>query len=394
MGRPGSWSRAARTWLPSMRRWRRALHREPEVAYEEVRTRAIVAEALGSLGIAPRRVPGLTGLIATIGPDRPGPVVALRADMDGLPVEEATGLPFRARRRGRMHACGHDLHMAAALGAAAILKERDPPTAGPVRLIFQPAEEQGERGGAGPMVDAGALDAPKVDFVVGQHVDPSIPLGQVGWKSGPVMAAADHFVITITGRGGHAAFPHRGPDAIVVAAEVVAGLQALVSRTRDPLEPVVVSVGSIHGGTSHNVLPDEVVLEGTLRTLRPVVRAEMERRIRRRVRYLAQSLGASAHVDFRRGYPVTSNPPTSTRRVVDALTREFGSGRLVELERPMMGAEDFSRYLERVPGAFLFLGVGTDRTAPLHSARFAPSEAALPMGAAVLASAVEGLQGP
>jgi amidohydrolase len=375
-----------------MRAWRRALHREPEVAYEERRTRAIVARALGSIGIKPHRLPGLTGLIATIGPDRSGPVVALRADLDALPVEEATGLPFRSRRRGHMHACGHDLHMAALLGAAAMLKARGERLGGPVRLVFQPAEEQGERGGALPMLDAGAFDDPTVDFVLGQHVDPDVPLGRIGWKAGPAMAAADHFLITLTGSGGHAAFPHRGPDAIVAAAEVISGLQTIVSRERDPLDPVVVSVGSVHGGTSHNVLPERVRLEGTVRTLRESGRADLERRIRRRVRHLASSLGASAEVEFRRGYPVTSNPPETMRIVKTGLAREFGPDRLVELPRPMMGAEDFSRYLERVPGAFLFLGVGTGRTPPLHSPRFAPSEAALPIGAATLAAATEALQ--
>ncbi|MCI4358044.1 MAG: M20 family metallopeptidase [Thermoplasmata archaeon] len=392
MASVGPWTRQANRWFPRMRAWRRALYQEPELAYREVRTRRLILGALQSIGIRGHRIPGLNGVVATIGAGRPGPVVALRADMDALPIEEATGLAFRSLRRGKMHACGHDVHMACLLGAAAVLKERASSLGGPVRLVFQPAEEQGDRGGAAPMLEGGAFDSPEVDFVVGAHVEPSIPIGQIGWKVGPVMAAADHFVITVIGQGGHAAFPHRGPDAIVVAAEVVSGLQAIVSRARDPLEPVVVSVGSVHGGTSHNVLPDTVVLEGTVRTLQPTTRADMEARIRRRVRHITASLGASAEVEFRRGYPVTSNPPGAMKVVVGALQREFGSSRLLALERPMMGAEDFSRYLERVPGAFLFLGVGTGRTPSLHSARFAPPESILPVGAALLSSAAAGLQ--
>ena len=209
------------------------------------------------------------------------------------------------------------------------------------------------------------------------------------------MAAADSFRIVVRGKGGHASTPQQGPDAVLVASEIVTGLQALVSRVRDPFDPVVVSVGSIHGGTRHNILPEEVVLEGTVRTLRPETRDLMERTLRRRVRSLAASLGARAAVCVPAGYPCLVNPPDATRTVVRALEIEFGRENLVEVDRPLMGAEDFSRFLERVPGTFLRLGVGVPgKPASLHSATFAPDDRALVFGAATLAAAAVGLQEP
>ncbi len=391
--RSGPFSREARRLLPRLKRWREEFHRDPELANEERRTRDRLVRSLGELGIPATTYPDFTGVLGVIGRDRRGPVVAVRADMEALPVTEATGLPFTSTRRGRMHACGHDVHMTCLLGAAALLARRSS-LAGPVKLIFQPAEEDGERGGAAPFLERGAFDDPPVDYVLGQHVEPGLPLGSYGWRKGPIMAAADRFRVTVLGRGGHAAYPHRGPDAILAAAEIVAGLPALVSRVRDPLDPVVVSVGSVHGGTRHNILPDEVVIEGTVRTLSPGTRDLMERAFRRRVRALAAGLGARVRIVYRRGYPVTVNSPAATEVVVSGLAEEFGERAVRELERPVLGAEDFSRYLERVPGTLLFLGTGTAAApATLHSATFAPTDAALVMGSAGLAAATVALQG-
>jgi amidohydrolase len=376
-----------------MRAWRTGFHQEPELSLKEERTREKVVAALQELGIPFRTFDDFPGIVGTIGADLSGPVVALRADMDALPVTEETDLPFRSKFPGRMHACGHDVHMACLLGAAAMLARTPRPSSGPIRLLFQPAEEEGDRGGALPLIELGGLETPNVDFVVGQHVDPSLPLGQVGWRVGPFMAASDSFRITVRGRGGHAATPHQGPDAIVIASEVVSGLQALVSRVRDPVDPVVVSVGSIHGGTRHNILPDEVVLEGTVRTLRPATRELMERTLLRRVRSIASSLGGKVRVQYRRGYPPLVNSPDATRIVAAGLALELGAKNVVEVDHPLMGAEDFSRYLERVPGTFLRLGVGIPgRPASLHSATFAPDERALVIGAVTLAAAAESLQ--
>ena len=393
MGHSGDWSREVRKQVPAMRAWRAALHREPELANEETKTRAKIVEALASLDIAPQTYEHFHGVRAVLAPTADGPAVALRADMDGLPVQEDTGLEFASRFSGRMHACGHDVHMTCLLGAAAAMKRHERELRGPVVLLFQPAEEEGETGGAGPFLARGCFDHPRVDFVVGQHVEPTIPAGKIGWRMGPLMAAADHFLIRVKGSGGHAAMPHRGPDAVVAAAEIVTGLQALVSRARDPLDPVVVSVGSIHGGTTDNVLPEEVVLEGTVRTFRPDTRDLIERILKRRVSHLASSMGAKATVRYERGYPVTVNEPRATARIVEGIKSEMGAGSLVEIERPVMGAEDFSRYLERVPGSFLFLGAGTGEPRTLHSPSFAPPEESMVTGAIALVAATAALQG-
>lgn len=389
----GGWLSAARRALPAMRAWRKAFHQEPELSLKETRTREKIVAALGELGIPLRTFDDFPGVVGYLDADRSGPVVALRADMDALPVEERTDLPFRSQVPGRMHACGHDVHMACLLGAAAVLSARPEVLRGPVKFLFQPAEEEGRTGGALPLLRRGVFRRPRVDFVVGQHVSPELPVGTLGWKKGALYAAADRFVIRVMGRGTHAAYPHLGRDPIVVASEVVLGLQALVSRMRDPVDPVVVSVGMVHGGTRHNILPDAVVLEGTVRTLRPATREAVERRLRHRVRHIAESLEARAEVKYVRGYPATVNPPMATELVVDGLAHEFGERALVELAEPGMGAEDFSRYLERVPGTFLKLGTGQPPgTQSLHTARFAPPDAVLPIGAAALACATLALQ--
>jgi amidohydrolase len=370
-----------------------ALHQEPELSLHEERTREKVVAALKELGIPYRTFDDCNGVVGMIGADRSGPVVALRADMDALPVTERTGLPFQSRYPGKMHACGHDVHMSALLGAAAMLVRGGRSMGGPVKLLFQPAEEEGDRGGALPLIEHGCLENPKVDYVVGQHVDPALPLGTVGWRVGPTMAAADYFRVTVLGHGGHASTPQQGPDAIVIASEIVSGLQTLVSRVREPFDPVVVSVGSVHGGTRHNILPSEVVLEGTVRTLKASTRELMERSLRRKVRSIAAGHGAKARVVYREGYPPLINPPGPTRVVAEGLGVELGRKNVVEVEHPLMGAEDFARYLERVPGTFLRLGVGIpERPASLHSATFAPDDRALVVGAAVLVAGAESLQ--
>jgi amidohydrolase len=378
---------------PQLEEWRASFHREPELSDHEFKTRDKVLRALDRLGIPARRYPNFNGVLGLVGGDRPGPVVALRADMDALPVTEDTGLPFASIEVGRMHACGHDIHMAALLGAGAILRASSARLRGPVKLLFQPAEEEGTIGGAGPFLARGAFRRPKVNYVVGQHVEPTVPLGKIGWRAGPIMAAADRFRLTIRGTPGHAGAPHRGPDAILVAAEVVSGVQALVSRVRNPLDPVVISVGMIHGGTRQNILPASVELQGTVRTFQPATRDRVEFTFRRRVTHLVKSLGATVRIEYVRGYPVTINDPVATSTVVGALRNEFGSGALVEVPEPLMAAEDFSRYLEVVPGTFLYLGVATDkRPTALHSPTFAPDQSAVAVGAAALVTAVEALQ--
>jgi len=391
--RTGPWLRAARGLRSEIRGWREALHRRPELSNEETGTQRFVVDALDELGIPHRTFPRFTGVLGEIRTDAGGPVVAIRADMDALPVTEATGVPFGSEVPGRMHACGHDVHMAALLGAAALLHQRRRTLPGTVKLLFQPAEEEGETGGAAPFLERGAFDEPAVDFVVGQHVAPELPVGTIGWRKGAMYAAADRFTVRVRGRGAHAAYPHLARDPIVAASEIVVGLQTLVSRRTSPTDPVVVSVGMFHGGTRHNILPDEVMLEGTVRTLSPTTRDDLERLVRERIAGIARSQGVRATVAYRRGYPPTVNPAPATELVVEALTEEFGAPAVREVTEPSMGAEDFSHFLERVPGTFLKLGAGRPgETASLHSARFAPPEETAVVGAATLACAAVALQ--
>ena len=388
------WTREARRLLPVLRAWRADFHREPELSNEETRTREKILKALDGLGV-PAQTFGesFNGVVGLIESDRPGPVVALRADMDALPITEETHAPFGSRIEGKMHACGHDVHMACLLGAAAVFLRNRANLRGSIKLVFQPAEEEGGRGGALPLLERGAFERPHVDFVLGQHVASEVPLGVVGWKKGALMAAPDEFEVRVRGTPGHASTPHQGPDAVLTAAEIVTGLQAMVSRVRNPVDPVVVTVGTIHGGTRHNILPREVVLTGTVRTVDPKTRLRAEEWIRRRIRLIAGSMGASAQVRYKHGYPVLVNDPVATQRVVDALALELGPDHLLELKHPGMGAEDFARYLERVPGTFLRLGVATPTmTASSHSGAFLPAESALVVGTASLVAGALGLQ--
>ncbi|MHB8352302.1 MAG: M20 metallopeptidase family protein [Thermoplasmata archaeon] len=380
--------------LPWMRTIRRELHRTPELAYHEVETQRAIADRLRELGLRPVLLPHSTALLATIPSEGHGPPVALRAEMDGLPVMERTGLSYRSRIPGQMHACGHDLHMAGLLGAARLLIEEGPPR-GPVRLLFQPAEEEGCRGGAAELIARGALRGPKVTFVLGQHVEPTLPVGTVALRPGPMMAAADQFDITVRGTGGHAGYPHAGPDAILVAAEIINGLQALVSRTKNPVDPAVISVGAVHGGDRRNVLPSEVTISGTVRTLSAPLREQLERSLPARARGLAASLGASVRVKYVRGYPALVNDPETTARVGAAFAAALGPEQVTYLAEPVLGAEDFARYLEQLPGTFWFLGTGPigSTGAPKHSGGFAPDEAALSVAAAALVIGTRELQG-
>lgn len=388
------WTREARRQLPALRAWRADFHRDPELSNHEIRTQEKVLRALASLGI-PAQTYGadLHGVVGLIESERAGPVVALRADMDALPITEETGAPFASRNAGTMHACGHDVHMACLLGAGAVLRRNRGRLRGAFKLVFQPAEEDGHRGGALPLLERGAFEHPHVDYVLGQHVASEVPLGTIGWKKGAMMAAPDEFEIRVRGTPGHASTPHQGPDAVLVAAEIITGLQALVSRVRNPVDPVVVTVGTVHGGTRHNIIPREVVLTGTVRTVDSKTHAMAEQWIRRRVRLLAASMGATVSIRYRSGYPVLVNDPNATQRVVEALSVEFGQDHLAELKHPGMGAEDFARYLERVPGTFLRLGVMTPTMrASSHSSTFFPADPALVVGTATLVAGALGLQ--
>ena len=379
--------------------WRRDIHANPELSNREFRTAALVAEHLTSLGLEVRTKVAHTGVVGFLRGAKPGPVVALRADMDALPVTEMVDVPFASRVRteyngqevGVMHACGHDNHVAILMGVATVLTEMREMLPGSVKFIFQPAEEgapPGEEGGAELMLKEGAFEDPVPDVVFGLHVWPGA-VGEISYLPGPFMASVDQLNIKIKGRQTHGAVPWGGVDPIVVASQVVLGLQTIASRQLDvTATPSIITVGTVHGGIRHNIIPDEVELTGTIRTFLPDVRIDIERRIRQTTASIAEASGATAEVSIINGYPVTVNDPDLTLQMLPTLERVAPS---VVRSQQITGAEDFSYFAQRVPGLYFFLGVTpTDQdpaTAPRnHSPYFFADEGALPVGVRALAN--------
>jgi amidohydrolase len=361
---------------------RRAVHQEPELAWQETRTAARVAEFLDGHGLAVRTGVGGTGVLAEVA--RPGRGVLLRVDMDALPLGEETGAPYASRVPNAMHACGHDGHVAMGAGAARVLATRALP--GLARVLFQPAEE-GE-GGAQAVADA-ALEG--IDTVFGVHLWNELPVGTLGVKAGPLMAAVDRLQVVVRGRGGHGGKPHRSADPVVAAAHVVTALQTVVSREVSPLQSAVVTIGSVHGGQAFNVIPDEVVLTGTIRTFDETLRRSMPERITRLARGVAEGLQCAATVEVRHGNPPVVNHAGATEVARRAAARVVGEAGVVAPE-PTMGGEDMAVYFERVPGCFVFVGSanaarGLDQ--PHHSPRFDFDEDALLIGTRFLVAVAE-----
>ena len=370
-------------WIAGIRR---ELHQHPELMYEEIETGAVVRRTLDELGIAYRYPVAKTGVVATLGDGR-GPCVALRADMDALPIHEEADVPFRSRVDGKMHACGHDCHTAMLLGAARLLKERESEIHGTVRLIFQPAEEGGA--GGDPMCTEGALNDPDVQRIFGIHVWPYLPAGAVGSRTGVFLAAAGVLEITVSGKGGHAAMPHTTLDPVMTAAKIVTELQTIVSREIDPLEPAVISVTTVHGGDAHNVIPQEVKMSGTVRSLTLPGLRFLQQRVRAVASQVAAANRCEATVEFPgNDYPPVLNDETCWRSAREMAGEMLGEQAVLELP-PVMGGEDFAFYTQRVPGVFIVLGVKQDDDAPVygvHHPRFTVNERALPVGAALHAS--------
>jgi len=372
---------------PEIIRTRRAIHQKPELSYQEVATSKLVAERLESLGIDVRRGVGGTGVVGVLKGAKKGRVVGLRADMDALPVEETSDVEFRSKVKGAMHACGHDTHVAMLLGAARMLSEHKDELHGTVKFLFQPAEEHGGRGGAKPMIEDSAMRNPRVDYVFGLHIGDTYASGELAVRPGAIMAAPDSFKIRVIGKGGHGAYPHLSVDPIYIAAQVTLALQGVSGRMMDPVQPFVVSVCSIHGGTKDNIIPDEVVLEGTVRTLDKNVRKRAKAKVSRVAIDVAKAFGGRAEVSFMEdAYPVTFNDPSATEKVVEVLKRIPGAK--VKVAEQVMGGEDFSRFLEEAPGAFYFLGTRNEAKGcvyPNHSSKFKVDEDVLKLGAASLA---------
>lgn len=362
---------------------RRALHAEPELSFQEERTAARLEAALRALGVTDvRRVAG-TGLVARVpGRDSRAPVVAVRGDIDALPIHEETGLPYASRVPGVMHACGHDVHAAWAVGAAALLARA--PAAGDVVVLLQPAEETG-RGALG-MIEAGALDG--VAMIVGGHVDRRFAVGEVVADAGPLAASSDTFRITLHGRGAHAARPHEGLDPIVGAASLVGALQTIVARRLDPAAAGVLTVGRVQAGTAANVIPESAVLEGTVRAVVPATRALLLAELRRVAEGVAAAHGLTLDLAIDEGTPPVVNDERAAALARDAVAALLGADALRPLGTLNLAAEDFGHYMERVPGCFLRVGAreaGGERI-PAHSPRFHAAEASIHVGAATLAA--------
>jgi len=363
---------------------RRHFHQYPELSFQEVATSRKIREVLEAQGVSAGAV-AETGVVGLLRGVRERPVIAIRADIDALPIQEETGAEYASRHPGVMHACGHDVHTTCALGAAMILARLRGEMPGTVKFIFQPAEEK--NAGAKMLVEAGVLEDPPVDIIFGLHTQPALPAGTVGVKEGPLMAAVDTIFVDVWGRGGHGALPHRTVDPILAACAVVVSLQSVVSRNVDPLEPAVVSFGTFHGGTANNVIPDKVELSGTVRTFDPALREHMPGMLRRVIENVCAGLGARGELRYRPDLPAVSNPAPLAALARQAVVEVAGEEAGV-VPAPSMGGEDFAIYQQKVPGCFLWLGVGNTEKGivhPWHSPRFDVDENSIPLGAAVLA---------
>jgi len=373
--------------FPNLVKLRRELHQYPELSYQEIKTSDRIAKELNKLKVKVKKHVAKTGVLGVLEESKNGKTVALRADMDALPILEQTDSPYKSKNKGVMHACGHDLHMTCVIGAAMILSELKSELKGNVKFIFQPSEEV-QPGGAKPMIDAGVLKNPNVSGIFGLHCDSAISVGKIGVRNGPMMAQADDFDIIVTGKGGHGARPHDGVDAIVVASQIIQALQTIPSRKISPVEPVVISIGKIEGGTARNIICDRVILKGTARSLKQEVARRIPILIKEIASGIAKSAGASAEVTYHTGYPVLINHPQATDSVRNTITTMFGKEAIFEIKKPMMEAEDFAYFLQKVPGSFLRLGIRNPKKNaiyPWHHPQFTVDEDAIKIGASVLA---------
>jgi amidohydrolase len=377
--------------FPKLVEMRRDFHMHPELSNREERTGRVVAERLRALGLEVKTNIARHGVIGVLKGGKPGKVIALRADMDALPITETRDAPYKSQNAGVMHACGHDVHTTVGLGTAELLAKHRAEIPGTVMFIFQPAEEgapRGEEGGAKLMLQEGAFDDPKPDAVFGLHCFPSIEVGQVACAEASAMASSDRFLITIRGKKVHGAYPHQGVDAIVVAAAAVEQLQTIRSRRIDTQEPLVLSIGSVRGGNRFNIIADEVQMEGTVRTLSDPVHEQIEPMMRRILQGVTESYGASFALEYERLVPVTKNDTALVRKMLPTLQRIVGNENIAPT-RAQMGGEDFSYFANRVPGVFYFLGVGNKKrgiTAMIHTPDFDVDEQCLAVGVKTMAA--------
>jgi amidohydrolase len=372
---------------PQLVGWRRDLHQHPELAFQETRTADLVARLLSSLDIEVRTHVGHTGVVGLLHGGRPGPTVMLRADMDGLPIQENSDAPYASQVPGVMHACGHDGHVAMLLGAATLLSRHAADLPGDVLFVFQPAEEG--LGGASAMLADGLLTDPVPAAAFGLHLWNTMPMGRVSAQAGPMMAAADLVQIVVRGRGGHGALPHEAVDAIAVTGQILSALQTIVSRNVDPQETAVLTIGAVHGGTAYNIIAETVALEGTIRTFSPTVRETVLTRLRVLLDGIAVGMGAQYDLKVRDVAPAVVNDPEISEIARAAAVQVVGATS-VAWHPPLMVSEDFSEYQRVVPACYMLLGSGNPALgldAPHHNPRFDFDEQVLPLGAALLAAA-------
>jgi len=390
-----AWNRAdiikrAKALHPQQIKWRRHFHQNPEISNQEYDTTAFINNLLKKEKIPIIKLKNMaTGTAAFLkGKDKSGKTLAIRTDIDALPIVEQNQIPFKSKRDGVMHACGHDVHMSIVLGAAVLLNRMKEDLNGNIKFLFQPAEEL-PPGGAEAMIRAGIMKNPKVDMVFGLHVDPGLPVGKFSLHDGPTMASVTDFDITIEGRGGHAASPHRAVDAIAVAAELIDSMQKIVSREIDPMGTAVITFGTIEGGTARNVIADRVKIRATARTLSPSTLKQLPRLIKRTVNGICKSRGARANLAFVANYPVLSNHPIANRLLKESMSELFNKNDVKETP-PAMGGEDFAYFLQEAPGAMFRLGIknsriGADKS--WHSPLFMVDEEAIFFGTAALVNA-------
>lgn len=371
-----------KTILPEIKKLRQLYHAKPELTWKEVRTGEDIAKQLASIpGIRVQDKVAKNGVLGLIDGGKPGPTIALRADMDALPISEMTGLSYASKHQGVHHACGHDGHMANLLGTAKVLAKFRQNLEGRVLLIFQPAEEGG--GGAKVMVDEGVLQREKVDVIFGLHGWPSLPCGTIGTRPGAIMAATLAFRIDIIGKGGHAAMPHLAIDPMVIASHCVQALQTISSRVLDPSEPVALSITTINGGSAFNVIPEKISMQGTLRTISAKTQTDCIAKMRQIITHTAEAFGGRGEVHIADGYPATLNHSRQASYVQKVVEKVLGKENYQALPHPSLGGEDFAYYLEKIPGAFFFLGLDDGRKGKypsLHHPHFDFNDAALENG--------------
>jgi amidohydrolase len=386
-------SHAVKEKITEMKDWlvetRRTLHMNPELGFEEVETSRLIAGYLEKFGLQVKTGMAKTGVIGLLKGGQPGKTVAIRADMDALPMEEANPVPYRSKVKGKMHACGHDAHVTILLGVARLFSSMGQQVRGNIKWVFQPAEEGG--GGGRVLTEEGVLENPRVDAIFGAHLFPDLKIGRVGIHEKEGLAATDRFVIKMIGRGAHGAYPHMSRDPITAVGHLITQINTIVSRSISPLDSAVITIGKVSGGTAFNIIPDEAEILGTVRSLTPKVREELKSRMEQVTQGVAKSFGMEHDFDFQYGYPALVNDPEMSHLVATACTKGIGKEN-VEFIRPSMGGEDFAYYLEKVPGSFFRLGCRNEAKGivnPFHSSRFDIDEDVLPFGVEIFARIID-----